>query len=129
MNRQQKRYEYRQSQKVIVNKTYTYTECMAMVDKAIQEKENQYCVTYALCLANSLSAQPLNFGHKRVCNVMELFFDTINEVTTGTRPVSEIIDEAKQVGVSVIDHNGEAIIALGKIVKYRRRKKRWLNQI
>jgi hypothetical protein len=100
LSRQQKRQLERQVEKAR-NRTYTYEECKQYVNMAMKDAQRKYDLQYSMCLATALSAPPLNFGKKRVCRTLKLFFDQIEGLHIGTITEDQIRTEIEKLGVII----------------------------
>ena len=100
MTRQQRRNEQRIDAK-IKNKVYTFNEVAQIIKVATTDAKKEYDVNYSICLATALSSPPFNFGKKRVCNVLKLFFDQMKAVDEKVVTAEQLITEAEKVGVFI----------------------------
>jgi hypothetical protein len=82
------------------------------VELEVEKRMNKYQATSALCLATCLSAPPLRFGNKRVCDLLELFFDQMEGLNIGTISENQVIEEASRLGVNLKYENNKIIICL-----------------
>jgi hypothetical protein len=113
MNREQKR----NNQK----KMYSKEDCMRMIINTMRDSERKYDIRYSMCLATALSAPPLNFGPKRVCRVVKLFFDQIEALRIGTVTEDQIKEEAEKLGVVVVTNEDKTEIYIDPQIKKKRR--------
>jgi hypothetical protein len=83
-----------------------------MIEMVIKELKSKYDARYSSCLTTTLSAPPLNFGKKRVCEAVKLFFDQIEAIQLGTVTDEQVIEEAKKLGVIITsnDHIFEVVV-------------------
>lgn len=113
MNRQERRKEQRLDNK-IENKMYTAKECRTMLINALTEHnslvQSKYEKQYTLCLAAALSAPPLNFGRKRACDFMTLFFDQIECINNGNVTYEEMETEARKLGVTITYEDNKFVV-------------------
>ena len=122
MNRQQRRHAERDIQKK-ETKLYTYDECLRMMQEVLTETERKYDARYSMCLATALAAPPLNFGPKRVCDVVKLFFDQIEALRIGTVTEEDIKNEAQKLGVIIKCENYKLEIYIDPKINRREKKK------
>jgi hypothetical protein len=116
MNRQQRRQSEKSVQKK-ENRLYTYEECLRMMQHVLTETERKYDARYSMCLATALSAPPLNFGPKRVCDVVKLFFDQVDALRIGTVTEEQIREEAEKLGVIIKCENYKLEIYIDPKIK------------
>ena len=102
LTRQQKRQLERKEQK-LQHKLFTYPECQQLLLEGIKKAQREYDLQYSICLASALSADPLNFGKKRVCRTLKLFFDQINGLHGGYITEDLIRKEAERLGVIIVN--------------------------
>lgn len=109
MNRKQKRQSG--------DRLYSYVECVKMMNQVLMETERKYDARYSMCLATALSAPPLNFGRKRVCDVVKLFFDQVEALRIGTVTEEQIKEEAEKLGVIIKSDNEKLEIYIDPKIK------------
>ena len=97
---------------------YTYEECKAIATKMVKQTQKEYDVRYSICLATSLSAPPLNFGKKRVCRTIKLFFDQIDALKDKIVTEEEIRKEAQKVGLFVKEENDMLAVYIDPTLKF-----------
>ena len=76
--------------------------------------QSKYDKIYTLCVAASLSAPPLNFGRKRACDFMSLFFDQIECINNGNVTLEEMEEEAKKLGITITNENDKFIVNINR---------------
>jgi len=105
MNRQQRRNTER---KVVKAQTKLYThqevqQALRGIENHYKEKikqiQTEYDITYSMCLATSLNAEPTNFGPTRVCRIVNLFFEQVDAVRSGALDYPTIRDAANKLGI------------------------------
>ena len=111
MSRQQRRQEAREEVK-IKNRTYTYDECVRIAHTLVRGVEAEYSVKYSLCLAAALNAEPTNFGKKRVCRTLKLFFDQLEAMDSGLLTIEEVSEVAKKVGIRASEEESQFAITI-----------------
>jgi len=89
---------------------YTYEELLRYIQIAMDDAKKKYNVRYTMCLATTLSAPPFNFGKKRVCEVVKLFFDQIEGIQLGTIDDKQIEDEARKLGITTQYIDGQFVV-------------------
>lgn len=119
MNRQQRRHADRSIGKK-ETKLYTYDECLRMMQEVLTETERKYDARYSMCLATALSAPPLNFGPKRVCDVVKLFFDQVEALRIGTVTEEDIKIEAEKLGVIIKCNDYKLEVYIDPTIKKKR---------
>ena len=117
MNRQAKRQQARKDDKVR-NKMYTFNECHQITQKMIQQTKAEYDARYSLCLATAVSSPPYNFGKKRVCGVLGLFFDQVKALEEKTIDEDDVRKIAKKLGVLVQEENDTLAVYLDPTGKF-----------
>lgn len=117
INRQQRRQAQREEDK-IKKKMYTYEECKAIATKIVRQTQKEYDARYSICLATSLSAPPLNFGKKRVCRTIQLFFDQVDALRDKIITEEEIRKEAQRVGLFVREENDMLAVYIDPTLKF-----------
>lgn len=80
---------------------YNYDEVVDLMHKIINRTENHYCAKYSQILAVALNAEPYNFGKRRICRLLELFYDQIKGLHDKTIEYELISQTAKTLGVIV----------------------------
>jgi hypothetical protein len=83
-----------------------------LVRVAVMDAKKEYDINYSVCLANALAAPPFNFGKKRVCNLLKIFFDQVKAVDDKTVTAEQLIVEAEKVGVFVKNEDNHLEIYL-----------------
>ncbi len=111
MNRQQKRQQERNHEK-IKNRTYTFEDCRKIVSATVKDTERKYDALYSSCLAASLSAPPYNFGRKRVCAFLQLFFGQLEAVNLGTVTDEQLKAVSERLGVYITSDDDTLSVTL-----------------
>ncbi len=104
VNSKQRRRERRNNNvdvKKLERRLYTYDECLEIMSSIIKKTENECIARYSICMAVALASPPLNFGKKRVCNALQLFFDQMEGIKLKLIEVDDIEEEAKLLGVNI----------------------------
>jgi len=114
MSRQERRKQERLKDKV-ESKLYTYDECVKMMAAVMKETQSQYNIRYSTCLATALSAPPFNFESEYVCEIVKLFFDQIEALSSGIVTDIQIKEEAAKLGISVSDNGCNLIVDINPI--------------
>ena len=78
----------------------------------------EYDILYSTCLATSLNAEPINFGKKRVCRVLELFFGQVDAVKHCALKEETIIEEAEKLGLLMKRTNGTLEVYIDPTCKF-----------
>lgn len=91
---------------------YNYDEVVDLMHKIIKKTENHYCAKYSQILASALNAPPFNFGKKRVCTLLELFYDQIQGLHNDTIEFALISETAKKLGVIVENKDDKYTITI-----------------
>jgi hypothetical protein len=99
MNRKQRRSGCSSSFPTAMQKMYTEEEVKKMIELTMKINASTYDARYSQALAVALSTDPLNFGPKRVCRTVKLFFDQLDGLRLGTITDDQIAEEAKKLGV------------------------------
>lgn len=119
MNRSERRREYREVNR-IKSKMYTYEECQTVALNMVKETHKKYDARYSLCLATALNAPPLNFGKKRICDVVKLFFDQVSCVNSGIITEEQLREEGKKLGILVEGQDDTLAIYIDPTLKFKK---------
>ena len=116
--RRQARYEDK-----IKNRTFTFDQVCQIVNATeqnkekefterlktkIKDKEREFDIMYAVAMATTLAAPPLNFRHKRVCSFVQNFFGQIDAMQKELISLDELLIEAAKVGV-LLQNRGDGL--------------------
>ena len=101
-------------QQYFKQRTFTYDECVAISTKMVKETviatekamAEKYDTLYTLALTSTLSAEPFNFGKKRLCQVFDLFFGQVEGLILKTIDPDQLLEEAKKKGITIQNDSG-----------------------